>query len=374
LITGSIPAAFNASADASLGPAEIHQPAFCTQLFAQHQLRSEGVDLLKDYIDVTGRMMLMTDGAQHARLRRHANPRFSVQAIDDFRPMIHETVGALLDQVQEAGRMDLVKDFSGQLPLRIIMELFAIPKEDWGDFQKWSNILVNYFGAPMGDAKEEARRANEATVLLREYLTGIIRERRAKPGSDMLSLMIHAQEEGRLDEDELVANTILFLPAGYVTTVDQISNGVHALLTHPEQLHRLKEDPSLFKTAVEEVFRFAPTVLFMHRIAMEDIELRGRTIQRGQLVFLGMSAANRDPAIFKDPDRFDITRESNRHVSFGFGPHMCLGTTLARREIEIALSTLFQRMPGLRLDNDQPARIKCNSILFRGFDALPLRW
>lgn len=345
-----------------------------TQLFVQHQLRSQGVDLLKDYIDVTGRMMLMKDGTEHAQMRRHANPRFTAQAIDDIRPAIHKSIDELLDQVQHAGRMELVRDFSGQLPLRVIMEMFAIPEQDRSDFQKWASAVVNYFGAPMGDAKEAAILANEGVVKLSEYLGAVIRERRMRPGKDMLSLMIHAHEEGRMSEQELIANTILVLPAGYITMVDQLSNGVHALLTHPRQLQLLKDHPALIKSAVEEIFRFAPAVLFMHRIAAEDISLRGRTIRKGQLVFLGLSAANRDPAIFKDPDRFDITRENNKHLTFGFGPHMCLGALLARRELEIALSTLFQRMPRLCLDEEHPARVKCSSILFRGFDALPLRW
>jgi len=190
----------------------------------------------------------------------------------------------------------------------------------------------------------------------------------------MLSTMVHAQEEGRLDEGELIANAILILTAGHITTVDQLSNGVHALLTHPEQLRKLRENPSLMKSAVEEMLRFCPAVPFIHRIAAEDFELHGRKIQKGQLVFLGMAAANRDPAVFPEPERFDITRQNNKHLSFAFGPHMCLGAPLARVELEIGLAALLERMPDLRLDEAQPPRIKCNSLVFRGFEALPVRW
>jgi cytochrome P450 len=345
-----------------------------TQLI-EHQLQREEVHLIKDYIDVTGRMMLMKDGAEHAQMRRHANPRFTAHAIEDIRPAIHNIINELLERVQDAGQMDLVKDFSGQLPVRVIMEMFAIPEQDRGDFLKWSKDVVSYFGAPMGgNTTEAAILANEGVLKLSKYLEAAIQERRKKPGKDMLSLMIHAQEEGRMNEQELIANIILVLPAGYITTVDQLSNGVHALLTHPRQLQLLKENPALIKSAVDEIMRFVPTVMFMHRIAIEDISLHGRIIRKGQVVFLGVSAANRDPAVFKDPDSFDITRENTKHFTFGFGVHMCLGALLARRELEIAISTLLQRMPNLRLDEERPPRVKCNSLIFRGFDALPLCW
>lgn len=346
-----------------------------TQMFAIHQLRGAGgPELLKDYIDVQSKMMLMKDGEDHTRLRRHANPRFTIQVIDDFRPTIRRIVDELLTKAQDAKQMDLSRDFAEPLPLRVIMELFDIPQKDREEFRTWSNTVVHYFGAATGDPKEAAIKANTAMAQLREYMTGIIHERRAKPGRDMLSLLIQAQSEGRIDEDEVVASAILILPAGHVTTVDQITNGVHALLTHPDQLRKLKENPALMRSAVEEILRYGPAVPFMHRIAKEDVELRGRTIKAGQLVFLGLSAASRDPAVFKDPDTFDITRESNRHLAFGFGPHTCLGAALARREVEIAIEMLFQRMPNLSLDEQKPVSIRCNSLVFRGFESLPVRW
>jgi cytochrome P450 len=344
-----------------------------TKVFVEHQLRGEGTEFLKDYLYVAERQMLMKDGAEHARLRRMASPGFSVQAIDSWVPAIRETVDALLDKVQGQGRMELVTELSEPLPSRVIMEIFAIPEKDREDFQRWANILSEFFGSPVGDVKAAAMRANDAMVSIFGYLKGIVRQRKAAPGSDMLSVMIQANE-GKLDEDALTANAQLILTAGHVTTIDQLSNGVYALLTNPRELRRLKENPGLIKSAVEEILRYSPAVPFIHRIAAEDLELRGKSIKRGQLVFLGMAAANRDAHVFPEPDRFDVARENNRHLSFAFGPHMCLGASLARRELELALEALLRRMPELRLDEERPPRIKCNSLVFRGFDALPVRW
>jgi cytochrome P450 len=346
-----------------------------TQLFYEHQLRGVGLEKVKDQIYNAERQMLMKDGPEHARLRRNANPGFTHQAIEGWRPDVQKAAEALLDRVQQRGRMDLAADFSELLPSQVIMEFFAIPARDQGDFLHWCSDNSRLFGASTGgDMQELAVRANTAIANLARYLGNTIQERRAKPGRDMLSTMIHAQEEGKLDEGELVANAILILTAGHITTVDQLSNGVHALLTHPEQLRKLRENPSLMKSTVEEILRYCTAVPFIHRIAVEDFELHGRKIQRGQLVFLGMAAANRDPAVFPEPDRFDITRQNNKHLSFAFGPHLCLGAPLARVELELGLEALFRRMPDLRLDEEQPARIKCHSLVFRGFDSLPVRW
>jgi cytochrome P450 PksS len=345
------------------------------QLFVEHQLVGVGAEVIKDSLEMQRRQMLNNDGAEHARLRRNANPGFTLQVMDGLRPAIRQAADKLLDRVQQQGRMDLVPAFSEPFPLHIITELFAIPEQDRATFQRWSNEGVALFAAPIGaDIKDLAIRSNTAVKNFLEYVGGLIEERRTKPGRDMLSIMIHAQEEGRLNVDELLANVNLISIAGHITMVDQFSNSVHTLLTHPEQLQLLKGNPSLMKSAVEELLRYSPAMPFIHRIATEDFELRGRTIQRGQIVFLGMAAANRDPAVFPDPDRFDITRQSNKHLAFAFGPHACLGSTLARYDLEIGLGALLERMPGLSMDEEQPARVKCHNLVFRGFDSLPVRW
>jgi cytochrome P450 PksS len=324
---------------------------------------------------MTALQMLNSDGAVHARRRRNANPGFTAQAVEHWRPTILRTVEGLLDKVQHPGRMDLAVDLAAPFPLHVIMELFELPQEVREDFVRWSFDIVGLFGAPVGaDVKALAIKGNTAAKEFREYMAGLIEVRRARPGRDLLSIMIHAEEEGRLDKPELIANLNVISIAGHITTADQLSNGVHLLLTHPEQLQLLKENPALMKSAVEEMLRYSPAVPFMHRVAIEDFEFHGRTIRRGQILFLGMAAANRDPKVFPEPDRFDITRQNNRHVSFAFGPHTCLGATLARYELEIGLSRLLERMPGLRLDEERQPRLKFHSLVFRGFDSLPVRW
>ncbi|HLK98933.1 MAG TPA: cytochrome P450 [Myxococcaceae bacterium] len=345
------------------------------RIFVEHQLKGVGADSIKDLLHIAEQQMLNRDGAEHARLRRNANPGFTPQALEGWRSTIRQTTDLLLDEVQQARCMDLVPDFTELLPARIIMDLFAIPARDRQRFQQWSSDAVRLFGiTTRDDVREVARKTNAANAHLFEYLKGFIAERRARPGPDMFSTMIHAHEGGRLDEDELVSNVLLIVVAGHVTTVDQLANGVHALLTHPEQLRKLQEDPSLIKSAVEEMMRFGPAVPFIHRIATEDLELRGQTIKRGQVVFLGMAAANRDPSVFPEPDRFDITRQGNKHLAFAFGPHSCIGATLARYDMEFGVGRLLDRMKGLRLDEERPARLKCHSLVFRGFESLPVRW
>lgn len=345
-----------------------------TQLFAEHQLGAQGHEILRDWLRVADRMMLMHDGAAHTRPRRQANTGFTSPALDAWRPTIHRIVESLLDGVQARGSMDVAMELSEPLPSLVMTELFDIPAGDREKFQRWGNHLATFFGAAVGDVKTAALLANEAADQISRYLSAVVEERRKAPGRDLLSMLLGYQEEGRMSVEELVSNAVLILVAGHVTTIDQLSNGVHDLLTHPEQLELLRRHPERVGSAVEEMLRYTPAVPFMHRIAMEDFELRGQPIRKGQLVFLGIAAANRDPAVFDEPERFDITRERNRHVAFAFGPHLCLGAGLARRELEIALQALLRRMPELRLDEARPARLKCNSLLFRGFDSLPVRW
>jgi len=347
--------------------------------FLEHQIRLLGLtpDVIQNIIDSLRLQMVNADGAPHLRLRRLAGPGFTPQLLDTLRPAIRSTMNMLVERVQPLGRMELVKDLSYQLPPLIICELLGVPAEDRERFQEWGRTIVQFASPTVGvDLVDLASRANKAMGDLSEYLAGVIENRRDTQGRDALSLMIQSQEGGGLSKAEVLANAVLLLSAGHLTTTDQLSNAVHELLSHPEQFQKLREDPSLIKSAVEEVVRFRPAVPFIHRVAAETFELRGQTIQKGSIVFLGMAAANRDPAVFPDPDTFDITRDHfhQKHIGFGFGPHHCLGAGLARRELEIALEVLIERLPNLRLDEAQEPQVKCGSLLFRGFDSLHVRW
>ncbi|HSP78059.1 MAG TPA: cytochrome P450 [Myxococcaceae bacterium] len=334
-------------------------------------------EIVKDFVRYVRLQVAMKDGAEHVRLRRQTNPAFAALVIEAWRPAIRRIMEMLVDQVQPLGRMDLVKAISYELPSLFIAEFLGIPAEARERFRDWSTRLAEYASPPVGvDILTLARRANDAMVEFGDFLAGIIEARRRVPGEDVLSRMILAQEEGGMTPEELVANALLIVVGGHLTTTDQLTNTVNDLLTHPDQLQKLRENPGLVKSAVEESLRFSPAVPCHFRIALEPLTLHGQTIPAGSPVFLGMAAANRDPEVFPEPDRYDISRDlrGQKLMTFAFGPHQCPGAGLARRELEVALQVLLERLPGLRLDEEQPPQLKCSSLLFRGFTSFPVRW
>jgi cytochrome P450 len=218
---------------------------------------------------------------------------------------------------------------------------------------------------------EVGKRSVSGRRALAEYFRGLIAERRATPREDMLSALIAAEEAGdKLNEEELLATCILLLVAGHETTVNLIGNGTLALLRHPAELRKLRDDPGLVASAVEELLRFDGPVQRTARIPSEDVTIDGRTIGKGEMVMPFLGAADRDPAQFPDPDRLDITRGDNRHIAFGMGIHFCLGAPLARMEGQIAISTLLGRLPKLTLATDRP-RFR-QSLTLRGLETLPV--
>ncbi|PTL84677.1 cytochrome P450 [Vitiosangium sp. GDMCC 1.1324] len=343
----------------------------------EYQFRDVGPEAIPAFRQFLQGQMSMKDGAEHFRARRLANQGFTPQALEAMLPAVRRITAELVDRVQPLGRMDVVKELSCQLPPLVISEMLGIPAPDRERFITWAQPFVDLSNfSPGTDLKALALRVEEATRALSGYLGSIIEERRHAPGPDMLSRMILAQQETGASQEVLLANAILLLFAGHTTATDQISNGLHDLLKHPDQVRLLQEDPNLVKSAVEEMLRFNPSVPFILRLAAETFELHGRTIPQGSMVFLCVAAANRDPSVFSEPDRFDVTRSDGpqKHLTFGFGPHNCLGANMARREIQTLLEQLLQRMPGLRLDEEQPPRPKAPNFLFRGFDSLHVRW
>lgn len=345
--------------------------------FFEYQIQGLPPDVIEEFMQLTRDQMVMREGAEHVRIRRQAGVAFTPVKLDELKPAIRRTMQQLLDRVHDQRRMNLARDISYQLPTLVIADLLGVPTRDRERFQHWSSLLAD-FATPAAGANmlEAARGANRAMAEMRDYFLPLIEERRHQPGPDALSHMIRAQEEGRMTPRELLSNAILILFAGHTTTTDQLSNCVHELLRHPEQLARLRAEPRLLGATVEESLRFRPAVPSVFRIAVEPLELRGKRIRPGDVVFLCMAAANRDPAVFPHPDTFDITRDphAQRHIAFGSGPHHCMGASLARRETEIGVSMLLEQLPGLRLDDTQPARVKCHSLNFRGLDVLPVCW
>jgi len=344
------------------------------QASSQAQLRNSDPGLAADYTRVVAGMMIMKDGPDHQRLRIVGNRGFTPSVVRGWLPRIERVVEELLDAAMPKGRMDLISDLAGPLPAIVIAEVFGIPPEDRETFHQWSMLIARFFGGAIGNSEEAARAANEATVLLERYFLNLLEERRRQPSDDLMSLLLQGQADGRLTPEEVSSQCIMMLIAGHVTTMDQLGNTVLALLQHPEQMSRLRDNPELIHSAVDEGLRYDGTGQLGLRIAREDLVLRGHTIHKGDLLRLARGAANRDPEVFNEPDRFDIGREDNRHIAFGAGPHQCVGMTLARRELEISLGRLVERMPRLRFDEERPKKRRMDNLTLRGLESLPVRF
>ncbi|MBD0424543.1 cytochrome P450 [Streptomyces sp. TRM S81-3] len=292
------------------------------------------------------RNMLRTDPPDHTRLRRLVSKAFTARRVAELQPRIQEITDRLLDAVAPVGRAELTADFALPLPVTVISELLGVPVDDRHDFQRWTDDMLM-----RGAERPDPGAMNEAWQHMHTYLTGLLENKRARPGDDLLSALINARdEEQRLNEDELIAMVFLLLVAGYVTTVNLIGSGIAALLAHPDQLRLLRDNPELLPTAVEEFLRYdGPVSPGIARFAREDVEIAGTTVPRGATVLIASAIADRDPARFPDPDRLDVTRPDNGHLAFGHGIHYCLGAPLARLEGRTAIGTVLRRLPGLAL-------------------------
>jgi cytochrome P450 len=318
------------------------------------------------------------DPPEHTRLRRLVNTAFLPGTIAGWRPAIEAIVDDLLDDLARAadgvggnGTVDLVERFTMPLPARVIMGMLGVPLARMHDIKHWSDdIMAFLFSArQIGDKYERARSGAGAMAAL---FRGLIAERRAAPGDDLLSLLIAARDEGdTLTEDELVATAMLLLFAGHETTTNLLSNGTHALLRNPEERERLAADPALAGTAVEEMLRYDGPSNSMSRVVRVEHEIRGKRLGTGDRVFVMINAANRDAEQFSEPDRFDLARQPNRHLTFGQGIHFCLGAQLARLEARIAVPALLARFPDLSIADAPP--IWHDSLVARGMQAFPVR-
>ncbi len=316
-----------------------------------------------------GLWAVFTDPPLHTRLRGLLTDAFTPRAVDTLRPTVRALVDALIDGVAAAGRLDLVRDIAAPLPVAVIGDLLGVPRVDGPALKQWSDDLATFVGSAVATSDKYER----AAASLREmnaYFRALAAERRARPRQDVLSALVAAAGQGRLADDELVASCTLLLFAGHETTTNLIGNGVLALLRHPDQCERWRRDPTLTATAVEELLRFEGPGQALVRVALDDLAIGGRRIRRGDRLFVMINAANRDPRRFVDPDRLDLGREPNPHLTFGHGRHFCVGAPLARLEAQVALPRLLERLPGLALA--APRLEWIDSLIFRGVRALPL--
>jgi cytochrome P450 len=292
------------------------------------------------------------DPPDHTRLRGLAHRPFAARAVESLRPQVQVMVDDALDTAREAGGMDVIADLAAPLPVSVIAGLLGLPPGDREQLKRWSDDLAA-FVARFDYPPEKLRRLARSLAELTTYLRGVVAQRRRRPGDDLISDLLAAGEDGELvTEDELLANCVLLLFAGHETTTDLIGNGLAALLRHPLETERLRADPSLIGSAVEELLRYDCPAQLTVRVARENLELGGKRINAGESVALMLGAANRDPEQFPEPDRLDITRRETQHLAFGHGIHFCLGAALARLQGRIAIGTMVRRLPGLRLDAD----------------------
>lgn len=326
------------------------------------------------FVEMQRNTLLFLPPRKHDRVRALISKAFTPRSVEKRQDRIQAVLDELIDRVEPAGRMDLVHDFAFVLPVVVICEMLGVPTEDLPQFYDWAHDSSRR--GEIGQVTDEViRRGEEATRGYTEYFGQLIEDHRRTPRFDLMTALIEAEDEDgqRLSEEELIGSCYILLQAGHGTTQDLIGMGTLALLRHPEQLDRLRRHPEEIPAAIEELLRYDTSVQISQRMADVPVEVGGVTIPAGEVCVLFNGGANRDPAVFADPDRLDIGRQPNPHVSFGLGRHTCLGASLARMELRGAFGALLRRLPDLRLDEDAPPAYR-DSLFLRGLDTLPVRF
>ncbi|MBV9512475.1 MAG: cytochrome P450 [Mycobacteriaceae bacterium] len=316
---------------------------------------------------VMGRTLLEQEGSEHRASRALVSPSFRAKLLERWRgELVEVVVHELIDRFAPRGRADLVREFTFAFPVQVIARLMGLPREDYLRFQRLSiELLSVVYDWDVGIA---------ASAALKEYFGEILAERRADPRDDLISTLAASEIDGiRLSDDEIFAFLLLILPAGVETTYRASGNLLVAMLTEPSLLHTLRADRATLRGAIEEALRWEPPISTVVRVAARDCELGGIAIPAGTNVSVSVAAANRDPARYPDPDRFDPTRTNIAHLTFGAGPHVCLGMHLARMETAVAINALLDRLPDLRLDPTAPAP-RITGVAFRSPVALPVEF
>lgn len=314
--------------------------------------------------------LLFLDPPDHTRLRALVVKAFTPRVVEELRPRIQRLVDGLLDVAEGNGRMEVIGTLASPLSVGVIAELLGVPLEDHAQFKAWSDDMAPSLDPNHGRPEHGAQAMRAAAPLL-DYMAGLITHRRADLRDGLMQALIAASEgDDALSEADVVISCAGLLFAGNETTTNLIGNGLLAFLRHPDQLERLRDDPTLIESTVEEMLRYDSPVQLTARIAKEDVVIGGKRVGVGQRVVLFLGAANRDPAQFAAPDRFDVGRQENHHLSFSHGAHFCLGAALARLEGQIAIGTMLRRLPNLRLEAES-LEWRDNKNL-RGLRALPV--
>ena len=313
--------------------------------------------------------LVFNDPPLHTRVRKLLAPAFTPRALRILEPKFVTLVDGLLNEAEDRGSMDLIGDFASALPVEIIGDMLGVPRKDRGPLRAWSMAILGALEPVLTPDAEKT--GNDAVTRFSTYLAGLIADRRRIPrDDDVLTALVTGDIGGeKLSEDELIHNCIFLLNAGHETTTNLIGNGVAALIEYPEERAKLQADPCLIDSAIEEFLRFESSNQLGNRRATEDVDIGGIAMPAGTFITLSIGAANRDPTIFADPERLDITRSPNRHLAFGAGIHACAGMTLARMEGRIAISRLMKRFPKFRPAGDP---VRGGRARFRGYLSYPL--
>ncbi|MFD8301568.1 cytochrome P450 [Streptomyces sp. NPDC059690] len=313
--------------------------------------------------------MLDLEPPDHTRIRRLVSKAFTPRTVERLKPYVGDLAGRLVDRLVEKGGGDLLTDVAEPLPVAVIAEMLGIPEADRAPLRPWSADICGMY--ELNPSEETARKAVQASREFSDYLRELIAERRKEPGDDLISGLIAAHDEGdRLTEQEMISTAVLLLNAGHEATVNATVNGWYALFRNPGQLAALRADHSLVPTAVEELMRYDTPLQLFERWVLDDIEIDGTVIPRGAEIAMLFGSANHDPEVFRDPERLDLTRADNPHISFSAGIHYCIGAPLARIELAASMTALLRKAPTLGL-TEEPKR-KPNFVI-RGLEGLSVR-
>jgi len=326
---------------------------------------------LKGFQQLFARAMLFLDAPDHGRIRRILDAGFRPSALRSLVPRIEHMVSERLDAADTYGGFDFMRAVARPLPAQVIATMMGIESRDQGQFIAWSDDLAQFIGS-LRPTLELVRRAQTSLIDMCAYFQALLPLRRREPGDDLISRLLQGEREGHIrDGPELLAQCAMLLFAGHETTRNLLGNGLHALLAHPAQWQRLVREPSLLPGAVRELLRYDSPVQYTGRRVAADVELHGHRLRRGDLVVALIAAANRDPRRFSDPDRLDVTRRPSGALSFGHGPHVCIGAALTLMEAEAVFGQVLQRLPDLRLTERSPRRN--GNPVYRGLTELPVR-
>ena len=335
----------------------------------RNELRRDGRDIMLDQFENPS--ILKLDPPDHSRIRKLVSYGFTNRYIKSLETEINDTINQCLDKTHNIESFDLMNVLAKPLPAIVIAKMMGLPDSDLNQFQTWSENLLKEVGG-IGSSVKKRKLARDAYEDLIRYFEKIILERKDNPGDDFIGKLILAEEEGdKLNVKEMYGTCLLLLIAGHETTTRLVGNGLFALLNHPDQFECLKDDHSKIPNAIEEMLRYEPPVHATVRFANENMTYRKRDYKRGTPFAISIAGANRDPEANQDPDSFNILRENIKHVSFGYGPHMCIGANLARIETRLVFERLLERFPNMKLGDKNPEWQK--NFIFRGFENLELK-